>query len=185
MSDMVTRVPLIIRRPGCPAGHRIKTPVQSFDIMPTILDYESITPEHTHFDRSLGEQVEGKPGEEERAVYCEGGYDTREPYCFEPVCFVGSPLERPVIEGTDYYPKFMQQQEAPESVCRTVMQRYKEWKLVVRTNGQNEFYNMEKDPLEKNNLYGKEEYNDIISELEKKMLAWLIHTSDVPPIKGR
>ena len=185
MSDMVTRVPLIIRRPGCPGGHRVTTPVQSFDIMPTILDYEDVEVDFAHFGVSLRKQIEGAPGDAERAAYCEGGYDTREPYCFEPLCFKGSHLDHPQVEGTDYYPKCLQQQEAPESVCRVTMQRYKEWKLVVRTDGQNELYNMKKDPMEEHNLYGMPEYHELCWQLERKMLRWLIHTSDVPPIKGR
>ena len=185
MSDMVTRVPLIIRRPGCPGGHRVDTPVQSFDLLPTIMDYEGVEAEHAHFGRSLRTQVEGAEGDGDRAAYCEGGYDVREPYCFEPVCFAGTPLDHPQVEGTDYYPKCQQQQERPESVCRTVMQRWKQWKLVVRTNGENELYQMDEDPLETKNLYSDEKYASVRAELEKRMLTWLIDTSDVPPIKGR
>ncbi|CUQ60680.1 Uncharacterised protein [Dorea longicatena] len=65
------------------------------------------------------------------------------------------------------------------------MQRYKEWKLIVRTNRENELYNMQIDPWEEENLYGQEEYKDISIKLERKMLNWLIHTSDVVPIEGR
>ena len=62
------------------------------------------------------------------------------------------------------------------------MQRYKNWKLIVRTNGQNELYDMEQDPLEKYNLYGKETYKDIQNQLSQKMLNWMIHSADVVPM---
>lgn len=88
-------------------------------------------------------------------------------------------------EGTDYYPKCLQQQEEPDTVCRVVMQRYQQWKLMVRTNGQNELYNMEEDPEEAHNLYGKPEYGKVQQQLTQKMLDWLIHTSDVVPMEGR
>ncbi len=185
MTDMITRVPLIIRRPGCPGGHRVSTPTQSFDIFPTILDYENVKLHYAQFGVSLKPQIEGAPGDSERAAYSEGGYDVREPWCFEPECFKGTYLESPQIEGTDYYPKCLQQQEAPDTVCRVVMQRYKDWKLMVRTNGQNELYNMKDDPWEAHNLYGKPEYKKIQDELTQKMLTWLIDTSDVVPIEGR
>lgn len=185
MTDMITRVPLIIRRPGCKGGQRIKTLTQSFDIFPTILDYENIELHYQQFGVSLRPQLEGENGDESRAVYCEGGYDINEPHCFEPTCFKGTPLDFPQIPGTDYYPKCLQQQERPETVCRVVMQRYKEWKLIVRTNRENELYNMQIDPWEEENLYGQEEYKDISIKLERKMLNWLIHTSDVVPIEGR
>lgn len=185
MTDMVTRVPLIIRRPGCPGGHRVSTPTQSFDIFPTILDYEHVKLHYAQFGVSLRPQIEGAPGDAERAAYCEGGYDVREPWCFEPECFKGTYLEAPQIEGTDYYPKCLQQQEEPDTVCRVVMQRYKDWKLMVRTNGPNELYNMKDDPWEAHNLYGKPEYKEIQDQLTQKMLTWLIDTSDVVPIEGR
>lgn len=185
MTDMITRVPLIIRRPGCLGGQRIHTPTQSFDILPTILDYENIKVNYLQFGVSLRPQVEGAPGDVERAVYCEGGYDTHEPWCFEPECFKGTYLEHPQVEGTDYYPKCLQQQEEPDTVCRVIMQRYKQWKLMVRTNGQNELYNMATDPLEADNLYGQPEYAKIQNEMTQKLLNWLIHTSDVVPIEGR
>ena len=185
MTDMVTRVPLIIRRPDCPGGHRVSTPTQSFDIFPTILDYENIKLHYAQFGVSLRPQVEGAPGDSERAAYCEGGYDVREPWCFEPECFRGTYLEAPQTEGTDYYPKCLQQQEEPDTVCRVVMQRYKDWKLMVRTNGQNELYNMKDDPWEAHNLYGNPEYKQVQDQMTQKMLAWLIDTSDVVPIEGR
>lgn len=185
MSDMITRVPLIIRRPGSKPGQVIKTPTQSFDIFPTILDFENIKVNYKHFGVSLRPQLEGEPGDTERVAYCEGGYDTREPYCFEPVCFIGTPLDRPQVEGTDYYPKCLQQQEKPETVCRVVMQRYQDWKIIIRTDNQNELYNMKEDPWETENLYGKNAYKEIQQTLTYKMLSWLIHTSDVVPIEGR
>ena len=185
MTDMITRVPLLIRRPGCPSGHRVNTPTQSFDIFPTILDYENIKLRYAQFGVSLKPQIQGAAGDPERAAYCEGGYDVWEPWCFEPDCFDGSYLAHPMVEGTDYYPRDIQQQEAPDTVCRVVMQRYKDWKLVVRTNGQNEMYNMVKDPWEAHNLYNCPQYKEIQDKLSGRLLKWLIGCSDVVPVEGR
>ena len=178
MTDMVTRVPLIIRRPDCPGGHRVSTPTQSFDIFPTILDYENIKLHYAQFGVSLRPQVEGAPGDSERAAYCEGGYDVREPWCFEPECFRGTYLEAPQIEGTDYYPKCLQQQEEPDTVCRVVMQRYKDWKLMVRTNGQNELYNMKDDPSETTNV--EAEHPEIVSRLRALMAKYVREGRSTP-----
>lgn len=180
MDDMLTRVPLIIRRPGCKGGHRVDTPTESIDIFPTIFDFEGLKAKHPHFGTSLAPQVEGAKGNETRTVYCEGGYDVHEPHCFE-----GTPLfAMHLVEGSVYYPKMMQQQELPDSVCRVIMQRDNRYKLNVRTNGQNELYDMEKDPLEYKNLYNEPEYLSIRTELTQKMLNWLIRTSDVTPFEG-
>ena len=86
--------------------------------------------------------------------------------------------------GTVYYPKMLQQQELPESVCRVVMQRDMHYKLNVRTNGQNELYDMQADPQEYNNLYNDPAYREIREERIHRMLSWLISTSDVVPRKG-
>ncbi len=185
MSEMLTHVPLIIRRPGCPAGQVVRTPTQSFDILPTILDYEHIDPGYAHFGVSLRPQVEGAPGDTDRAVYCEGGYDTWEPWCFEPACFAGTAADHPMPEGSDYYPKCRQQQERPDSVCRVVMQRWGDWKLCVRTNGQNELYNLKGDPQEYHNRYFDPACTEIRQAHEQRMLRWLIGTSDVVPVSGR
>ena len=182
MTDMITRVPLIIRRPGGAKNHRVHTPTQSIDILPTILDYEGISLNYQQFGVSLKPQIEGAAGDAERAAYTEGGYDAHEPWCFEPTCFKGTYLDFPQVEGTDYYPKCRQQQEVPDSVCRVLMQRYKNWKLVVRTNGQNELYDMDKDPAENHNLYGQEKFKEIENQLTQKMLEWMIHSADVVPM---
>jgi len=180
VDDMMAKVPLIIRRPGAATGHREAAPVQSFDIFPTVCDVEGIEIRHDQFGVSLRRQLEGEPGDKDRLVYCEGGYDTREPHCFE-----GTPVVSALqVPGTQYYPKGLQQQEEPESVCRVVMQRGKRYKLNIRTNGENELYDMEADPLEYRNLYDDPEYQAVRDELMRTMLTWLIHTSDVVPWAG-
>ncbi len=180
VDDMLTRVPLIIRRPGCPGGHVVDTPTQSFDIFPTIFDYEGLAIRHPQFGVSLRAQVEGAPGDTERYVYCEGGYDTSEMHCFE-----GTPLFcMHLTPGAQYYPKMMQEQKDPDTVCRVVMQRDNRYKLIVRVNGQNELYDMDEDPCEYHNLYHEPGYRALRDERLGRMLTWLIHTSDVTPYKG-
>ena len=183
MDDMLTKVPLIIRRPGEVGGHRVKELVQSIDIFPTVCDFEEIEIRHDQFGVSLRKQIEGEAGDDNRVVYCEGGYDTREPHCFEGLegTKIAAILNR---EGGEYYPKLQQQQKDPKSVCRVVMQRDKKYKLNVRTNGENELYDMQNDPLEYHNLYNVPEFKEIRNELMQKMLTWMIHTSDVVPWKG-
>lgn len=180
MDDMLTRVPLIVRRPGAKQGHRVSEPTQSIDIFPTIFDYEGLDIGWDQFGVSLRGQIEGAAGDAERCVYCEGGYDRREPHCFE-----GGGFSKIFMKpGTVYYPKMLQQQELPESVCRVVMQRDMRYKLNVRTNGQNELYDMQADPQEYNNLYNDPAYREIREERIHRMLSWLISTSDVVPRKG-
>lgn len=180
MDDDLTKVPLLIRRPGGARGHRVGELTQTFDVFPTILDWEGVPIRHDQFGVSLREQVQGAPGNPQRRVYCEGGYDQREPHCFE-----GTKGFLQFAEpGNLYYPKMIQQQERPESVCRTAMLRDSRWKLVVRTNGEQELYDMEQDPRELRNLYGLPEYRETARRLEQELLRWFLHTSDVVPWEG-
>lgn len=181
--DDLTRVPLIIRTPGCAQGHRVKECTETFDIMPTLCDLAQIPVLHDQFGRSLRAQLFGAPGDPNRTVYCEGGYDRREPHCFE-----GTKEHYLVLldPRTNQYPKMIQQQNDPESVARGVMLRTSRHKLCVRTSGDadSELYDMEQDPDELCNLYGKPEYEALRNSLEKRMLEWMIHTSDVVPWEG-
>ena len=181
LDDMLTRVPLIVRRPGCPGGHRVKELTQSIDIFPTIFDYESLEMGHDQFGVSLKPQIDGAAGDPDRVVYAEGGYDTREMQCFELLGPEGSARRKFMGPGSIYYPKFMHQEHQPESVCRAVMRRDSKYKIVLRTNGEHELYDMEADPLEYRNLYGNPAYEALFQELSNKTLLWLLHTSDVVP----
>jgi choline-sulfatase len=124
-------------------------------------------------------QLQGEPGDPDRAVFAEGGYDTHEPQCFEGDMNDGLLDNRENI----YYPKGLQQQEKPETVCRSTMIRTSDWKLIRRTNGEHELYDMENDPRECSNLYGQDEYEEVIQDLERRMLDWYIHTADVVPVE--
>ena len=178
MDDMLTRVPLIIRTPGGAKGHRVTTPVSSLDIFPTIFDIGGIPVEHDQFGVSLKEQLMGAEGDPDRAVYCEGGYDVREPHSFE-----GYP-GRAAKGLYMYLPKRDQQQKRPETVCRTVMRRDVRYKLNIRTNGENELYDMQEDPGEYRNLYYDPGYADIVAELKDKLLTWSIAEADVVDRRG-
>lgn len=180
LDDMLVRVPLIIRRPGAAQNHRVRELCQSIDIFPTVFAFEKIKIRHDQFGVSLKEQVNGNCGDQERVVYAEGGYDIREPQCFENIG-ISEAAKKVMGPGTVYYPKFRQQEESPESVCRSVMRRDAHTKIIVRTNGENEMYDMVKDPEEYHNLFLREEYKEKFYQLAYRCLEWLIATSDVVP----
>lgn len=179
MEDVLTRVPLIIRTPGGQAGHVVKEQVELFDIMATVLELSGIEAKHDHFARSLVPQLQGAPGDPERAVFAEGGYDRKEPHCFE-----GDPVRDSWFANKKehiYYPKARQQQEQPESVSRAVMVRTGRYKLVARSDERSELYDLERDPGELSNRYDDPAYADIRGSLSNKLLDWYIRTSDIVP----
>jgi arylsulfatase A-like enzyme len=178
MDDLLVRVPLIIRAPQKKAGHVVKEQVELFDVMPTVMDLAKIEVGHTHFARSLIPQLEGGPGDPERFVFSEGGYDAQDERCFEYL-----PRDRGLhLESNVYYPKVIQQRDYPASVCRTAMIRSLTDKLVLRTSGENEFYDLKNDPHELVNIYNDPKKDGIKKDMEARLLQWYIHTSDVVPL---
>jgi choline-sulfatase len=177
--DVLTRVPLIISSPGCAKGHRVQEPVELFDIMGTIMEDAGIEAKHTYFALSLLPQIFGAQGNPDRAVFCEGGYNKNEPHCSEGTLRESTQMIN--TPGFIYYPKSTQQREYPESVGRAVMIRTMKHKLVLRTYGDHEFYDLEQDPRELNNRYGEDIYKNIQANLERRVLDWYIAASDCVP----
>lgn len=176
--DDLTKVPLIIRVPGQPKGQRIKELVSEIDIFPTVLDFASAACRHDHFGKSLRPVMESGHGDSEAVIYAEGGYSIREQQCFE-----GTERDYKFLLRPDcvYFPKMTIQQEHQEAVCRTVMMRKKNWKLILRTSGDHELYDLSADPDEEANLYSELSLSLLRSEMKEEMLKWYIETSDVVP----
>lgn len=176
--DNLTKTPLIMRAPGAARGHRVKELVSEIDIMPTVLDYAGVDIRHDQFGHSLRAQLAGAPGDPDAAVFSEGGYDLREPQCFE-----GTERDYSFLlnEKCVYYPKMMIQQHEGECVCRGTMMRKGNHKLIWRSNGEHEFFDLEKDPGELVNEYTNGDYAAIILNMEKEMLMWYIKTADSVP----
>lgn len=178
LDDTLTRVPLIIRAPGGAAGHVVDEPVEFFDIMATMLALADVEAQHTHFAQSLVPQLHGAPGDPDRAVFAEGGYDPHEPHAFE-----GRGNAAIFRDPTQiYYPKGLQQQEHPESVCRATMMRTLDYKLVRRPLGVSELYDLRNDPQELHTVYDDSAYADVRTAMEAGMLDWIIRTADTVPV---
>ena len=178
--DVLTRVPLLIRAPGCSKGHAVKAQVELLDLFATIMDFAGIEASHTHFSKSLKREVFGYEGEMGRAAYCENGFNEWEKHCFEGSNRVETHLWD---ENFIYYPQTRQFHEHPASVCRTVTMRTDDYKLARRPADVDELYDLKNDPYETVNVYKKPEYNDIRADLNEKLLNWLIVTSDVVPFR--
>ena len=184
LEDVLTRVPLLVRTPGGKMGQVVKTPVQLFDIVPTVLEIAGINLTHVQFGVSQLPQIMGKPGDASRAVFAEGGYATNEPRDFE-----GDGEDENGGVGPPsgiYYPKMLQQQQVPLSVCRAASVRTMTHKLVMRTDPQaadhySELYDLVRDPLEERNVYNVAAYDTVQGQLKEKLFLWYMQTSDVTP----
>jgi len=177
-TDNMVKVPFVVKSPIVKKGLRVKGPIECFDLSATILDLACIESKHTHFAKTLVPHLKGEKDDLTRFVFSEGGYDRHEPHAFEGYPARGGQISNP---NNIYYPKAQQQQEYPESVCRTTMIRNLDFKLIKRTEDVNELYDINKDPMEINNLYYDNEYKEIKLDLEYRMLNWYIKTSDTVP----
>lgn len=180
LEDVLTRVPLLVRTPGGVKGHVVHEPVQLFDIVPTVLELAGINASHVHFGESLVKQiVHGEKGTRD-AVFSEGGYSTHEPRDSE-----GDPANGGIgPKAFIYYPKLLQQQEKPLSVCRAVSVRTLTHKLVLRTDPLDgdhcsELYDLQADPQELHNLYNQPQHEKVQAGLTQRILRWMMTTSDV------
>lgn len=173
VDDCILRVPLVARIPGGAKAHTVTEMVELQDIMATVLELAGIEAQHTHFSQSLVAQMRGEKGDPNRAAFAEGGYNENERHCFEPLELFS--------KDHIYYPKIWLENEKPETIARTTMMRTLTHKLVIRSSGQNELYDLDEDPRELENVYGHRTFSGKQEEMESQMLRWYLNTSDVVP----
>jgi choline-sulfatase len=172
--DALIRAPLLVKFPqNAHAGQRVSEFTQSIDLFPTVLDAARVHTPYTFFGQPLLPLVEGQAGRQ--AVFAVGGYDPREPQCFESG--VDSP-DDPFMGH--YYEKIRLQHDDPTSVARSAMVRTRDWKLVVRSAGLGELYDLRNDPQELHNQIGELSLEPVRQELKDQLLLWYLRTSDNP-----
>ena len=172
--DCLINVPLIIKTPESFQKNKIiEELVQTIDIFPTVLDIADIATPYTHFGIDLIPLINNSIATVRKAVFAEGGYNPREPQCFEPV------IPDPKLPGIGiYYDKTNIPKEDPSTVARSVMVRDKSWKLIIRDKGMEELYDLINDPKECYNLIDKKEHYEKRTEMKEKLLRWYLRTSD-------
>ncbi len=179
LDDCLTRIPMIVKTPGCKAGHAVREPIECFDIVPTTLELAGVELRHTQFGRSMLPTQHGGAGDPDRAVFAEAGYGHHEPHCFEAV--PGGFQDIGDNPKGNYYPKGRQQQDHPHSVTRCTMIRTATHKLVRRPDDVSELYDLLNDPAETVNQCDAPAYAAVQAGLERRLLDWYIRTSDVTP----
>ncbi len=172
--DCLVNIPLIFKIPGIMPKHYIfEHLIESIDIFPTIMEIAQVNTKYTHFGKTLIPLITEELKYHRDAVFSEGGYNPREPQCFEtPVKDPKNPLV-----GI-YYDKTNLPLEKPETVARSVMIRTRFWKYVMRSSGMEELYDLKYDPNEVNNLVDIYVYHQTKTELKEELLRWYLETSD-------
>ena len=178
--DCLTRVPLLIKPPkedGADPGVTGAL-TELVDFYATAMDYAGVEPKRTHFGRSLRPVLRDRSLKNRDAVFCEGGRLPGEKHCDE-YHSVGPKGPSPKIE---YWPKMMAQTD-DDAHAKAVMVRGETGKLIHRITGEDEYYDLVRDPQEKHNLIDDPAYADAVLALKLRLLDWLQATSDTVPMQ--
>lgn len=176
--DCLTNVPFLIKPPkGFAVDAGISDSlVELVDFYATAMDFAGVQPSHTQYGHSLKNVLRDRNIPARDFVTCEGGRNPDEIHCDE--FHAGGP------EGTSpfspYWPRHIAQTD-PDAHAKGFMLRTKDWKLVSRVNGRDELYDLQADPEEKHNIFGKAGTDEVVSQLKGKQLLWLMQTADAVP----
>ena len=175
MQDCIMRVPLIMHAPGLPRGVRVESLTEHVDLCPTLLELLGIEGEWGIHGASLLPVVRGERRKE--AVFADGGHekDMRDRVNTNTHKEVGN---RRIRRGSGKQQTYV---ECPDTMARTKMVRTDRWKMIVRETGGNELYDMKADRWEMHNLWGREDLNQVVLDLQEKMIQWCLRTDTDRP----
>lgn len=171
--DPISNVPLLIK-PA--AGIPVKPGKSSvlaelLDMPATVADMTGINLGYVQFGKSLLDAIAGNPVHKD-VVFCEGGRIHGETQAMEK----GHGPESP------YWPRLSSQgSEGPEHT-KALMIRDDRYKYIMRLYEQDEFYDLEKDPMELSNQIDNETYRGEIERLRMRMLRFYMETTDTVPM---
>ena len=175
--DCLTCVPFIIKPPAWVAVEpRVSDAlVELIDFPATVEALTGITPDHTHFGRSLLPVLAGEVDEHRDAVFCEGGRLHGETHCME---LESSSSQAPT--GL-YWPRVNLQSSEGAEHTKAVMCRTKEFKYVRRLYERDELYDLRCDPGELRNRIGDPLLASVLAQLKERLLTFYLETADVVP----
>jgi arylsulfatase A-like enzyme len=178
--DSLTRVPFIIKPPvdiPVKPGRRDAL-VELIDFPATVEDLVGITPDHSHFGKSLLPLIRGEKTKHRDAVFSEGGRLQGETHCME------LEAENQQQPGALYYPRLSLQRSTGPEHTKAIMCRTKDYKYVQRLYEEDELYDLQSDPQEVYNRIHDPELADVLAQLKDRLLAFHLETSDVVRLKS-
>src|SRR5258707_14404263 len=167
MFEEAARVPWLIRLPGQTRPKMISHPVSHIDFVPTLLDLLG-QPNHPQCAcKSLLSVLN------QEAVVA--GVSPASPHPGN-VFIEWAPNRTKIKKGSKLARRRMIKRAVEEST-RTVVSP-DGWKLCLRDQDSNEFYNLNKDPIETRNLYSDRQCASVISRLAGEIHRWQESTRD-------
>ncbi len=178
--DCLTRIPFIIKPPS---NINVKPRVcdalvELVDFSETVYALINTTPNYSRFGKNLIPLLQGKTENHRDAVFCEGGRLYGEKQAME-------------LESTSsltstglYWPRVgLQITDDGPYHGKAIMCRTRDLKYIRRLYEKDEFYDLNNDPEEKNNLIDNLKYKDILISMKERMLTWYVETCDVVPFE--
>jgi len=158
--DALLHVPMIWYAPGrIKKGLALDNLTQNVDIFPTLMDFAGIEIPQQLVGRSLRSALQGKePIDDERFVFAAASYsDLPGNYKDEPEPYFKPDSDEPFhsrIENLTW-----------KDEHKIFMLRNRDWKLIISETREPELYFMDGGHVERENLYGKPEYQQKYTEL--------------------
>lgn len=170
MYDSAARVPFLFSVPGFTDNQKIiDEPVSTIDIVPTLLDFMGIKTDAKLDGKSLKSVICGQEQLVDNDVFYEWNGDEGEDIWFN----IAEESHKERIE------------KVYGAAVRAVVTPDK-FKFCMSAAGEHELYDLNSDPYEQCNLYGKPEYEAKAAELMKKLEDWIVRTGDkIAQVVGR
>jgi choline-sulfatase len=179
MADCILHVPLIVWAPELPHGVSVESLTEHTDLAATVLDLLGVEPDWGIHGESLLPVIRGEKRKE--AVFADGGHEAEMWSRFNWPAHDREGRPRQINGKQQTY------RDCPEAMSRTKMVRTDRWKLVMRVAGGNELYDMESDPWELHNLWGRHEgdaeLQRVVLDLQQRLIEWCLRTDTDRPFQ--
>jgi arylsulfatase A-like enzyme len=172
--DSFCRIPLIVRAPGrAVVGETREGPVSLVDLTPTLLELAGVDAPHgvqgTSLVPALAGQAEAAPG----YVVIESGEAGQPPTLAD----IHDEAGRLVDKGTSFAWCAFREAWLGRGRCLCDGR----WKLAMYATGEGELYDLERDPDEVENLYGRASHAEVERGLKERLLEWFLKSADTIP----
>lgn len=174
--DPGIEIPLIMYYPkkGFAGDEVFSDMISNIDVLPTILELIGVEiPENVQGESFLSQITEVPNNRQREEIFAEKTYHTT----YDPIRCIRT-SEYKLIMHFNTYDTVDVPIDAKDSPVYQVM-----LEDLVKPNEYCELFDLEKDPLEENNLAGKPEFKEILSRLLKQLHQWMIETND-PLLEG-
>ena len=185
LPDSLCRIPMIFNGPGIRSNGLSQAHVTIADVMPTICDMIDAEFPDGMQGKSFWPLLAGDDGADEilrdefRSAYSEVGFGGLN-YSADDQCNSGEHGLSISPDGKSWGSYNELNNWSQSGYMRMV--RMDRWKLIYDIQGRGQLYDMENDPSELENLYAREEYQEIRTKMLEELMTWTLRAQDPLPL---